>query len=106
VVKTLWFIAAALVWLFARLALAQRRKHLIERYGDPAIADRIMRAQLWRGQKAEHFREALGKPADVDQAVLEEEGEGVSKYQPTGKRRYAVKVTLDDGVVVGSEDKS
>jgi hypothetical protein len=110
--KTLWLILAALVvlavlaWLFARWALAQRRRQLLERYGDADIAERIMKAQLWRGQTAEQLREALGKPADVDQTVLKTKTKEVWKYQPTGKRRYAVKVTLDDGVVVGWEDKS
>ncbi len=110
--KTLWLIVAGLavvavlLFVFARWALLQRRKHLIERYSDPGIADRIMQAQLWRGQTAEQLREALGKPADVDQTVLKTKTKEVWKYQPTGKRRYAVKVTLDDGVVVGWEDKS
>jgi hypothetical protein len=111
-VKTLWLtvaglvVVAVLVFLFARWALGQRRKHLIERYGDPDIADRIMKAQLWRGQTSEQLRDALGKPADVDQTVLKTKVKEVWKYQPTGKRRYAVKITLDDGVVVAWEDRS
>jgi hypothetical protein len=97
---------AVLVFLFARWALAQRRKHLIERYGDAETADRIMKAMFWRGQTAEQLRDALGKPADIDQTVLKTKVKEIWKYQPTGKRRYAVKITLDDGVVVGWEDKS
>lgn len=109
--KTLYLILAGLVgvavlaYLFARWALIQRRKHLIERYGNPEIADRIMKAQIWRGQTAEQLRESLGKPADIDQTVLKTKTKEVWKYQPTGRRSYAVKVTLDDGVVVGWEDK-
>ena len=110
--KTLWLIVAGLiavavlVFLFARWALAQRRKHLIERYGDADVAERIMQARYWRGQTADQLRDALGKPADIDQTVLKTKVKEVWKYQPTGKRRYAVKITLDDGFVVGWEDKS
>ena len=99
-------VVAVLVFLFARWALAQRRKHLIERYGDAEIAERIMKGVYWKGQTAEQLRDALGKPADIDQTVLKTKVKEVWKYQPTGKRRYAVKITLDDGVVVGWEDKS
>ena len=29
----------------------------------------------------------------------------VWKYKPTGKNRYGLKITLDDGVVVGWEER-
>ncbi len=96
---------ALLVFLFARWALAQRRRHLIERYYDPSIADRIMKGMYWRGQTADQLRDAIGKPADIDQTVLKTKVKEIWKYQPSGKRRYGLKITLDDGVVIGWEDK-
>ena len=94
-----------IAFLFARWALAQRRKHLFEKYGDAEIADRIMKAMYWRDQTAEQLRESLGKPRDVDQTVLKTKVKEVWKYKPTGKNRYGLKITLDDGVVVGWEER-
>ena len=92
-------------FVFARWALAQRRKHLVEKYGDAEVADRIMKGMYWRDQTAEQLRESLGKPKDTDQTVLKTKVKEVWKYKPTGKNRYGLKITLDDGVVVGWEER-
>ena len=92
-------------FVFARWALSQRRKHLVEKYGDAEVADRIMKGMYWRDQTAEQLREALGKPEDADHTVLKTKVKEVWKYQPTGKIPYGLKITLDDGVVVGWEER-
>ena len=96
---------AVLAFVFARWALAQRRRHLTEKYGDTEVADRIMKGMYWRDQTAEQLRESLGKPEDTDQTVLKTKVKEVWKYKPTGKNRYGLKITLDDGVVVGWEER-
>jgi hypothetical protein len=100
VVVVLAAVCAASWW-----ALQQRRRHLIERYGDAEIAHRIMRGMYWQGQTAEQLREALGEPADIDQKAMKTKVKEIWKYRPTGKRRYGLKITLDDGVVVGWDEK-
>ncbi|MCE9609526.1 MAG: hypothetical protein K8R23_04885 [Chthoniobacter sp.] len=84
-------------------AYRQRRRHLIERYGDPEVARRIMRGVLWQGETAEQLRESLGTPADTDEKVLKTKTKEIWKYRPTKRNRFGLKVTLDDGIVTGWE---
>ena len=93
-------ILAVCVWAWRR-----RRRLLIERYGDPEIARRIMRGVLWQGETAEQLRESLGNPADTDEKVLKTKTKEIWKYRPTARSRFGLKVTLDDGVVTGWEQK-
>ncbi len=87
------------VWAWRR-----RRRHLIERYGDPEIARRIMRGVIWQGETQEQLIESLGQPKDIDQKVLKTKTKEIWKYRPTTRQRFGLKVTLDDGVVVGWEE--
>ncbi len=93
-------VAVVCVWAYRR-----RRRHLVERYGDPEIARRIMRGILWQGETAEQLRESLGTPADTDQKVLKTKTKEIWKYRPTARNRFGLKVTLDDGIVAGWEQK-
>ena len=100
IVGTLVLVAFVCVWGYL-----QRRKHLIEKYGDPEIARRIMKQVLWQGETQEQLIESLGTPADTDQKVLKTKSKEVWKYRPTGKNRFGLKVTLDDGIVVAWDVK-
>ncbi len=92
------FVLAVCVWAYRR-----RRRHLIEMYGDPEIARRIMKCILWKGETQEQLVESLGRPADIDQKVLKTKTKEVWKYRPTARNRFGLKVTLDDGIVAGWE---
>jgi hypothetical protein len=91
-------VATVCVWAYRR-----RRRHLIERYGDPEIARQIMKCVLWKGETQEQLLESLGRPADIDQKVLKTKTKEVWKYRPTARNRFGLKVTLDDGIVTGWE---
>lgn len=69
-------------------------------------AHRIIRREIWKGQSAAALLEARGKPMDVDERVMKNKTRHVYKYNPTGVNRFALRVTLEDDVVVGWEDKS
>lgn len=84
-------------------AYRRRRRHLTERYGDPEIADRIMKCVLWKGETQEQLTESLGQPADIDQKVLKTKTKEVWKYRKVKHNRFGLKVTLDDGIVTGWE---
>jgi len=86
------------IWAYRR-----RRRHLAERYGDPEIARRIMRGVIWQGETQEQLLESLGQPKDIDKKVLKTKTKEIWKYRPTARNRFGLKVTLDDGVVVGWE---
>ena len=88
-------IAAFCVWGYR-----QRRKHLIEKYGDAEIAQRMMKGIIWQGETREQLLESLGKPVDTDEKVLKTKTKEIWKYRRTARNRFGLKVTLDDGVVV------
>jgi hypothetical protein len=93
-------IAAAVLIVFVCVwGYRQRRKHLVEKYGDPEIARRIMRGVIWQGETREQLIESLGKPPDIDEKVLKTKTKEIWKYRQTAKNRFGLKVTLDDGVV-------
>jgi hypothetical protein len=94
---------ALLVWRDSAKTAARRRK-LVTRLGDD-VAVLIMRGQFWQGQTAEMLIEARGRPHDIDERVLKKATRHVFKYKPTGRNRYALRITLEDGEVVGWDDK-
>lgn len=83
----------------------QRHKHLTARYGDPEIARRIMRGIVWQGETQEQLIDSLGQPVDTDRKVLQTKTKETWKYRPTARNRFGLKITLDDGVVVGWEQR-
>ena len=97
--------ALVLVALAAAWGYRQRRRHLTEKYGDPEVARRIMKQILWQGETQEQLVESLGTPIDTDQKVMKTKSKEVWKYRPTGRNRFGLRVTLDDGIVVAWDVK-
>ncbi|WP_437685776.1 hypothetical protein [Sorangium sp. So ce176] len=82
----------------------QRWNQLCGRFG-PDLAARIYRGELWVGMTAEMLMHSKGPPEDIDEKVLKTKTKHVYKYFQTGTNRYALRVTLDDGIVTGWDDK-
>lgn len=105
--KMAWYVWLALVLLvfaFLTYALAKRVR-LMMKYKNDELVESLMQELFWRGQTADQLRDSLGEPLDIDQKVLKTKLKEVWKYQELGKNRYALKITLDDGVVVGWDQK-
>lgn len=85
-------------------ARQQRWHALAARFGQEA-ATAVMAGRIWQGQTAEMVIEALGRPVDVDERVLNAQMSQVWKYRPLGHNRYGLRVFIDNGVVVGWESK-
>ena len=64
-----------------------------------------MKRTLWKGQTAEQVLDAIGEPKDIDQKVLKTKTKETWKYFPSGRRRYGLRVMLDDGEVTGWDNK-
>jgi len=77
---------------------------LARRYG-PEIAGRIWRKEIWQGQTEEQLIESKGPPMDIDEKVSRAKIKRIFKYYWQGANRYGLRVMLEDGVVVGWEDK-
>lgn len=86
--------------------LEARREALYSKYGDYEVVDKLMGGGIWQGQSAEQLTDSLGKPVDVDLKVLKTKSKEIWKYAQTGRGRYALRVTVENDVVVGWDKKA
>ncbi len=82
-----------------------RRSKLRSKYNDDILVEKLMQRTLWQGQTAEQVIDAIGEPKDIDERVLKTKTKQTWKYFPSGRRRYGLRITLDDGIVVGWDKK-
>jgi len=80
--------------------------YLRDKYQDEGIVQNIYVGYFWQGQTAEQLKDSLGPPAAVDNKLLKTKTREVWKYQPTGRNRYALRVTVEDGYVTGWDKKA
>jgi hypothetical protein len=60
---------------------------------------------FWQGQTQEQLLDSLGRPADTDTKVLKTKTKEIWKYNRVGKNRFGLRVTVENGVVVGWDKK-
>ncbi len=99
-----WLILSLLAFAFLTYLLVKRAR-LMMKSKDEELIERLMEEKFWVGQTKEQLINSLGEPLDVNQKVLKTKVKEVWKYEQTGKNRYGLKITLDDGVVVGWDQK-
>jgi hypothetical protein len=87
----------------AATALEARKVDLRTRFGDE-IAEAILQGRYWQGATSEMICESLGAPADVRERVMKTKTKTTYCYQPLAKRRYALKIHFENGIVVGWDD--
>lgn len=83
----------------------KKRERLMEKYHDERLVDKLMQRMFWQGQSEEQLIDSLGRPLDIDQKVLKTKTKEVWKYNETGKNRYGLKITLENGEVIGWDQK-
>lgn len=83
----------------------RRRKELLDKYGDEELVSRILDQVIWEGEPAEILLESLGPPVERDQQVLKTKTKETWKYYPVARRRYALKIHLENGIVYGWDQK-
>ena len=84
---------------------AMRRARIYSKYGRTDIAERILNKQVWVGESAEQLRDSMGDPLDIDEKVLKTKRKEVWKYVRKGVNRYGLKFTVENGFVVGWDEK-
>ena len=84
----------------------RRLEFLRDKYGDEEVVRRIMNRHFWQGQTAEQLTDSIGSPVRVDNKVMATRRREVWKYNSIGHRRYALRITLDDDVVIGWDQKN
>lgn len=83
----------------------KRRATLLAKYHDPKIVDMIMRHMFWQGQSQEQLLDSLGRPADIDQKVMKTKVKEIWKYNQMGTNRFGLRITLENNVVIGWDQK-
>jgi uncharacterized membrane protein len=99
-----WLVIMLLVFAFLTYAM-RKRIRLMMKYKDDELVESLMDETFWQGQTAAQLMDSLGEPLDVDQKVMKTKVREVWKYEQTGKNRYGLKITLEDGFVVGWDQK-
>lgn len=107
-------VAVILIIVFGIVALfvvasvvnaAQRRKEIYRMYGRTPLAEKIIARNIWQGQTQRQLRDSLGNPADTDEKVLKTKTKTIWKYHHRGGNRYGLRITVENGVVVGWDEK-
>lgn len=99
-------ILAVTTWLGISVYTSKKRREaLLLKYRDPAIVEMIMRRMFWQGQTQEQLIDSMGGPVDVDERVLKTKTKETWKYNRVGKNRFALRIILENGVVVGWDQK-
>jgi hypothetical protein len=105
------FVIALLLIVFGFLYFqnqkkAKRKAELLLKYGDADLVEKILSQSIWAGQTKDELLDAIGKPAEVDSKLMKTRSREIWKYNPSGKNRFGLRVTLDDGRVAGWDKKS
>ena len=88
----------------AKARAAARLAELTALYG-AENADRIIRGVIWQGASPAMIVESIGDPADIDEKVFKTKTKQVYKYAQKGKNSFLLRITFEDGVCVGWDDK-
>lgn len=95
---------ALYVW-YSTAKTKKRRASLLEKYNDSSVVEDIMARSVWVDQTSEQLLDSLGEPVDIDEKVLKTKKKEIWKYTHKGGNRYGLRITLDNDIVVGWEDK-
>ncbi|MDE1712694.1 hypothetical protein PWG14_08345 (plasmid) [Chromobacterium amazonense] len=100
-------VSVVAVWSLASSYIKRKRKkRLLEKYGDHEIVAMIMKRMFWQGQTPEQLIDSLGPPIDVDKKILKTKSKEIWKYDQRGKGRFGLRITIENGVVIGWEKKA
>ncbi len=98
--------AGVAFYLYRKKKAKDRLDYLLGKYKDEEVVSRILGGYFWQGQTKEQLVDSIGNPLAIDSKVLRSAVREVWKYSRTGRNRYGLRVTLEDGVVVGWDNKA
>lgn len=98
-------IIALTIW-YQAAQKKKRREDLMAKYNDAELVDKLMEGCFWQGQTSGQLLDSLGSPEDVDEKVLKTKKKEVWKYNHRGGNRYGLRITLDNDIVVGWDQKT
>jgi hypothetical protein len=107
IVAAILLLVAAVVLIFVARSVARNSRYarLMAKYGDEKLVHAIVTQTIWQGMTVDQLKDSWGEPASVEQKVMKTKVREVFKYKPVGKNRFRDKVTLEDGVITGWDQK-
>lgn len=84
---------------------AARRARIYGKYGRTEVAERLIKRTVWVGETAEQLQDSLGVPVDIDEKVLKTKRKETWKYVRRGRNRYGLRITVENGIIVGWDEK-
>jgi hypothetical protein len=81
-----------------------RIQALREKYPEDVV-QRILSGQIWQGQSDDQLVDTLGRPVDIDRKVLKTMRREIWKYKQTSAQRFGLRITVENGYVVGWDHK-
>lgn len=106
-----WVLPVVMVVVIIGLVIAsranKRRKRLevLRRKYPEEIVQRILGGQIWQGQTEEQLIDAIGSPAEVDTKVLKTMQREIWKYGRISAKRFRLRITVENGMVAGWDQK-
>jgi len=93
--------------LNARRRNASWMRYIREKYDDDEyIVSGILAGKYWKDQTEEQLKDSLGRPSRVDTQMLKTKTKEIWKYSEQRKGQFALKITIENGKVVGWDKKS
>lgn len=83
----------------------QKRERIYQKYGHTETAEKIINKVIWVGETSEQLEDSLGKPVDIDEQVLKTKRKEIWKYHPKETNRYGLKISVENGIVIGWDEK-
>ena len=107
IVAAILLLVAAVVLVFVARSLAKNSRYarLMAKYGDEKLVHALVTQTIWQGMTVEQLKDSWGEPEAVEQKVMKTKTKEVFKYKPLGKNRFRDKVTLEDGIITGWDQK-
>ena len=84
----------------------KRYIYLKNKYYDEQLVKKIVEGYFWEGQTAEQLRDSIGIPAEIDEKILKTKKKEIWKYNRKSANRFALRITLDNDIVVGWDKKA
>lgn len=88
-----------------RAKVEARKESIYQKYGHTENAERIINKIIWLGETSEQLSDSFGKPLDIDEQVFKTKKKEVWKYYQKSTNRYGLKITIENGVVIGWDEK-
>lgn len=86
-----------------------RQQYLLNKFDDPVLVQRIFNRSIQLGDSRDVILEAFGPPISVDSDILKTSIKETFKYKKGNENRqdqYSIQIKLENGYVVGWEDKN